>query len=503
MRASWQTAPAVALVWLIALPGLVAPARGATFTVDVLHDGTDADPADGLCLTAAGDCTLRAAVQQANTTSNPPHTILLPLFGIYTLDTCCFAEDDGAEGDLDVHRSLEIIGIRPDLTVIEQTVDDRTLQCETDSGFLSLTLRNLTITGGGFNNSFVNIPEDGGALHFRACNHTLDNVVVTGGLNRSAGVGCSIAAINSNSTIRRSTLALCSGFWGGTLYLQNGVLRTALIEESTILSNTSLEGAIYLAGATDLTVRNSTVSANSKANIEFGGGQTLTLEHVTLYQEGDSTGVRFSDSYFGGTMTVTNSLFQHASPTGNCDMGLAGITISEGYNIDSSNTCQLTSLTDSINTDALLDNIADNGGPTMTHGYTATRSPAIDYVPAAHGVCFGSGATIDQRGAPRLGGCDAGAYEYLGCPTLTLSGETIFGNTEYHECAITVGPDLTVVGPGGELTLTVGSVAKLDDGFALEADGRLAVFHDPSLQLVDPELVEAEQSRRSVDTLKP
>ncbi len=39
----------------------------ATFTVDSTGDAGDATPGDGICATAGGACTLRAAVQESNT----------------------------------------------------------------------------------------------------------------------------------------------------------------------------------------------------------------------------------------------------------------------------------------------------------------------------------------------------------------------------------------------------------------------------------------------------
>jgi CSLREA domain-containing protein len=72
------------------LPLLVAPAPaaadGATFTVTSMEDESDSNTADGLCNNGAGACTLRAAIQQANTTAGKdtiafnisgagPHTI--------------------------------------------------------------------------------------------------------------------------------------------------------------------------------------------------------------------------------------------------------------------------------------------------------------------------------------------------------------------------------------------------------------------------------------------
>ena len=46
-------------------------ASAATFTVDSTGDESDADLADGICRTALGTCTLRAAIEQANGLAGP------------------------------------------------------------------------------------------------------------------------------------------------------------------------------------------------------------------------------------------------------------------------------------------------------------------------------------------------------------------------------------------------------------------------------------------------
>lgn len=45
---------------------LVGTAQAATFTVSVVLDGSDANPSDGVCATAIGNCTLRAAIEEVN-----------------------------------------------------------------------------------------------------------------------------------------------------------------------------------------------------------------------------------------------------------------------------------------------------------------------------------------------------------------------------------------------------------------------------------------------------
>ncbi len=60
---------AAALFCMLANPAAPAGAVAQTYSVDSVLDGSDANTADGICATAIGNCTLRAAIQQAN--ANP------------------------------------------------------------------------------------------------------------------------------------------------------------------------------------------------------------------------------------------------------------------------------------------------------------------------------------------------------------------------------------------------------------------------------------------------
>ncbi len=59
-------------------------AAAATFNVDTTADAVDANTGDGLCVTAANQCSLRAAVQQANALGGV-NTINVPA-GTYVVD---------------------------------------------------------------------------------------------------------------------------------------------------------------------------------------------------------------------------------------------------------------------------------------------------------------------------------------------------------------------------------------------------------------------------------
>ena len=54
------------LLTIVSILFLSAFTFGATFTVNSSADTPDANPSDNLCLDASGNCTLRAAIEQAN-----------------------------------------------------------------------------------------------------------------------------------------------------------------------------------------------------------------------------------------------------------------------------------------------------------------------------------------------------------------------------------------------------------------------------------------------------
>lgn len=100
-------ARAVSLVGLVALvltAGIVvaSPARAAVQAVDSTADAPDAVPGDGACATGGGDCTLRAAIEEANATPGGD-AVVLPS-GTYTLGL----------GELLVSRNLSIVGTSDD-----------------------------------------------------------------------------------------------------------------------------------------------------------------------------------------------------------------------------------------------------------------------------------------------------------------------------------------------------------------------------------------------------
>src|SRR2546427_10298816 len=115
---------AAALVWLVTSGG---PAYSATtFTVDTTTDAVDANPGDGKCATAAGQCSLRAAIQEANALPGS-ESITLPS-GTYTMTIAGQGEDASATGSFDISGDLGIHGDGSSSTVIDAAYLDGLIQ---------------------------------------------------------------------------------------------------------------------------------------------------------------------------------------------------------------------------------------------------------------------------------------------------------------------------------------------------------------------------------------
>ena len=265
---------------------------------------------------------------------------------------------------------------------------------------------------------------------------TLLDLTIRNGLERSTRYGGGGIYNQGKLTIGRSTISgnevdvsrfLSRG--GGGIY-NRGKLT---IGGSTISGNrvttpyngsgVAQGGGIFNAGTVSL--NDSTVSGNSATQfgdqncvMTYGGGifvqgGTLTLNNSTLsgnYALG-CEGVGYGGGIYGSVI-LQNSIVANSPYGGNCD----GTMTSNGYNLSSDNTCNFDKTGDLNNTDPVLGQLGNYGGPTQTIPLLS-GSPAID-AGNPNGCTDGNGHLLktDQRGRPRpdhedSGGCDMGAYE--------------------------------------------------------------------------------------------
>jgi hypothetical protein len=417
---------------LAAVSGFGSVAYGATFLLNSTVDAPDAFPADGVCASAAGTCTLRAAIMEANALAGHD-IILLPanqtvLYLLTRPPDTPDEEESVFSGDLDIKDHLTItvqptkviqpghtrtidgndldrvFHIHPRVVVDIQGVivqNGHVQHGRTGGGILNegtLTLTNVTVrsnSSGSFSGGIANR----GTLTLYA-SAVGDNLAIFSG----GGIGNGGALFVINSTVSgNETQSLGSSTGGG---INNGgvlhMIGSTVSDNSAgwVESNTGTGGGIHNHGTAYLT--NSTISSNSAHTV---GDGILNESMVVLINStvADHIGEGIRTQNPGSTVAVNTIIAGRFN-------GIAcfGSVVSAGYNLDSDNTCGLTDPTDIPGTNPLLGGLTNNGGPTETHALNF-GSPAID----AGGSFFCP--VTDQRGILRPQGpaCDIGAYELV------------------------------------------------------------------------------------------
>src|SRR3989442_10007543 len=337
----------------------VTPAAAVTFTVNDTADGVDAIPGDGTCATAAGTCTLRAAIQEANANAGLD-TIMVP-GGTYLLTIAGQGEDGAATGDLDIKDDLTITGAGADSTILDGNGIDRVFDIFSAASRVvisSLTIRNGNPGSGSY----------GGGL-YNSSTLTLNRVIVTG----------NTAAVNGGGIENDNDITLTDCVVSGNSAVTfGGGLDTALTAR---LTNVTVSGNMSGAAAgigndAELTLSNVTVNGNT-AMFTGGGVQnnvTATLTNVTIAGNGAQSGGG------GGFYNLGDATLRYVivtnSPAGDNCAG-SGTLTSQGHNLDSGNSCGFAGPGDLVAIDPQLGSLQDNGGPTPTQALSP-GSPAIE-----------------------------------------------------------------------------------------------------------------------------
>jgi hypothetical protein len=287
-------------------------------------------------------------------------------------------------------------------------------------------LHGFTVTGG---NSLIVGPPGGGGianegtLVVQGC-FILGNHVLHEGPSTPGGGGIWNAG---QMTIANSTVAdnSASHAAGGGIY--NDRSGTLTLMNSTVASNEAgIDGGGSVSAVENngqMIIVNSTVSGN-RGFTDFGGdscGVGITSTGRLFLINSTISG---NDHNFGDDLAIIKRDASRPDPhveiahtlidgecTNTCFGNPSNATwVFHGYNIESpDDTCGFDpDGTDQVNVsgdDLKLGELADNGGPTMTHALLP-GSVAIDVIPAD--MCE---VTEDQRGFPRDSTCDVGAFE--------------------------------------------------------------------------------------------
>jgi hypothetical protein len=443
-----------------ASPPMTCP---SALTVNDNGDSSDANAGDGLCATAGGACTLRAAIQEANALlSCGEININFSIAGTIILGTAL----------PDVNHIININGPgSSDLTVRRNpaagTPEFRIMNITETT----VRMAGLTVSGGLLENHGSGIQSQGVL--------TLTDVTVAGNSTRNVGLGGGINNQGGMLTLIDSTVKNNTANGGSGGGINNNLAGTAVLINTTVsdniasfsaggirenggsltllhctVSRNSLRG-ISTTGSTKATIIDSTVSNNLGGGIENFG--TLTLTNSTVAGNGGAA------SFGGGgiqaanvsTTVIKNSIIAtNAVSAGSAGPDLQGTFNSQDYNLignTSGATFTGTTTHNLTNVNALLGPLANNGGRTMTHGLLP-GSPAIDAGNNVLAVDAKNNPLVtDQRGVgfSRIinGTVDIGAFESQGpAPIVQLGAPSFNANESDGQVSITVvrvsgGPD--------------------------------------------------------------
>ena len=382
----------------------------AGLTVNHAGDAPDAQPGDGSCQdqgAAAGRCSLRAAVQEANARIGDDTVVVQPGIGTVALTRGELV----ATGVLTVKGNGVTVDAGGTARVLRLGSGQLTLERVTLTGGRALTGGGLLVGPGATANVVESTIAGNESTGLYSCSQYFSGVspgipVGCSGVGGGAGIFSSGTLHLSRSTVTQNhaigggcvSEPIVAGYVETCSWSQGAGLHSAggTVVDSTISRNWSDGGS-----GNALTATTGTVAISRSTIVDNAGGSPTQLD-VCCTSEGMGLPPN-------GAITVHGSIVAGAAPV--CGLGEAVVS-SLGHNLVSDTSCGFTDTGDQPGTAPLLVGLAENGGPTPTHLPFAS-SPAVDAIPpGTPGLCDAS-APPDQRGVTRPQGpaCDVGAVE--------------------------------------------------------------------------------------------
>ncbi|HRF46545.1 MAG TPA: choice-of-anchor Q domain-containing protein [Anaerolineales bacterium] len=384
------------------------PVLAATITVTTTVDELNTD----------GDCSLREAIQAANTNaavdacpagSASTVDIIYLADASYALGIPGTGEDLNVTGDLDVKdgSSIQIQGAPFGATEISGGFGDRVFDVLGPTGSLDLAF--VAIRNGlTFEEPGAGIRSNAELTLYRVVieqNNVLGNTSgsIGGGLCLGCGSGAGSASIEASSIRSNSARA------GGGIFSS----RPISVVWSSVISNTASLNAGGVYSYDTLTLAGSLIGNNTSPSGTGGlvNEGVVTATNVTFSHNSGAAGQSGGIRNFG-TVTIGNAIVANNTPT-NC--GAEPGVSSTGHNISSDASCAtfFAGAGDLNSTGPLLGDLQANGFGAIVRPLLPT-SPAVDAADPAQ--C----AVRDQRLFPSpidgdgngLAVCDIGAFEY-------------------------------------------------------------------------------------------
>ncbi len=413
--------------WFILQFGLLGAASANVFTVNSTSDTMGSG-----C--PSSNCTLKGAVQAAEANGPGLDQIVLQNGAVYqvTWSLTVFAASP---------RVTTEIQIKGNGAVIERPANAPGCRFFWVDAPGKLTLENLTLRGG-------EPPSDGGGAVMNLGELTVNNCILE---HNKAGAGGAIQSYSGGAfgppqvahlTILKSSLRHNTAGTGGALYIIGDTVlpitpdnyNVVTISSSSIVNNTATNGfggAIYMAGANNALISDTTISSNS-APLQGGGVNFATLakqdyqgnlfsvelRHVTITKNTSAmAGGGLYYSVCGATscpiplnVVVSNTILANNLSPLYKDYKSAAWLQSQGNNIMGQGYGYSAVPGDyNVTTLPLLGALTSNGDPGSEHHRPLTGCLAINH---ANTVLTGP---VDQLGLSRVGIADIGAIEYRTC----------------------------------------------------------------------------------------
>jgi CSLREA domain-containing protein len=431
----------IVAAWSFSVFSMPGACADVVFNVNTTADLVDNNVGDGLCRTDANNCSLRAAIMQANVLSAPGAKIVSLPPGIFLLTRVrndLNGEDNGdlylaappapdpnqqtrirdaqaAPNSASVELAYIVIrGAGAGISIIDANYLDGALRVEypRQARFESLTIRHgrrLGDNGGGIHNA--------GSLTLIECAIEQNSATIDGGGLFSSGA----------LSIARSTISSnVAGRNGGGMSVDG----STLVRDSSLHSNIANHHGGAIENAERLDVVNGTISYNAAGT--NGGGVYSSAEAIlrsTTVIGNDADHDRDQNGGIGGGIyaepgslfgvinaLVAGNTIRDAPLYNDCN----GVLNSSGRNLFFTLSgdgigCSFIGTSAGLVSLNTLGPLQDNGGPTWTHALLAGNE-AINATLAGDGCTDQSGGllTADQRGAARVVGprCDVGAFEF-------------------------------------------------------------------------------------------
>lgn len=436
------------LALLISLVGSAmtfTPAYAADFTVNTTNDTTDANAGNGLCADVSGNCSLRAAIEEANALAGAD-TITVPV-GMYRLTL-------GIQLPI-VTTDITIKGGGKVDTIIEANASPNTATYrvfEVDSAG-SLSLDSLTVRHGRCTGACNNVTTMGGGI-FNNGTLTITNSAISN--NSVSNMGGGILNLNA-ITITNSTLSNNSANDGGGVFHAGN---SATLTNVTFNANSAFNsGGGIGSNSGNLTLTN--VTFNTNTAVTRGGGihaDLVTLSNVTF--NGNTAGSSGGGLYITSGATLNNVTFNGNSAT-----------FQGGGMYNNSDT--------TLNNTTFNSNSATHGGG-LYNNITATLNTATFNDNSAGGL----GGAIFNGGTLNVTDC------MVSSNTATQNGGGIYNNGTTNVTDCTVSSNTATQNGGGiyNVGLNLNVTTSVLSGNISANDGGGIYLLDGSLQLINSTL---------------